>query len=196
MLAAADGHARNFSIAILAGGQYHATPLYDILSAHPVIGNKRGQIAPQRVKMAIGVRGTGGLRYRLADIRKRHWYAHATELHLQAGDVDKILQELADATDTAIDRVTAMLPHDFPAHVAEPVFAGLRAQRDRLAGQECRLPAGSQFDSRCAVTRPGRPEGQLPAWHTARRRLPKPSVTSSYHHEYFDNAAEAGVWWT
>jgi serine/threonine-protein kinase HipA len=48
LLAATDGHAKNFSIAHLPGSQYHATPLYDVLSAHPIIGTGKHQFAPQK----------------------------------------------------------------------------------------------------------------------------------------------------
>ena len=39
MLAAIDGHAKNFSIFLLPKGAYQLTPLYDILSAYPVLGH-------------------------------------------------------------------------------------------------------------------------------------------------------------
>jgi serine/threonine-protein kinase HipA len=139
MLAATDGHAKNFSIALLPGGEYRATPLYDILSAHPIIGGRRGQIAPQRARLAMGVRGSSGLHYRIADIRLRHWYTHAAETGLARHGVDEIIQELVDATDNAIDTAAAMLPTGFPPSVAEPIFAGLRAQRDKLVQQESGL---------------------------------------------------------
>ncbi|OZI20968.1 toxin HipA [Bordetella genomosp. 9] len=136
MLAATDGHAKNFSIALLAGGRYHATPLYDILSAHPIIGTRRAQLAPQRAKLAMGVKGASGLHYRLGEIRRRHWYTHAHEVGLDAASVDGIMQELIDATDPAIEHVAARLPRHFPARVAESIFAGLRAQRDKLLQQD------------------------------------------------------------
>ena len=41
VLAAIDGHAKNFSIAHLPGNTYRSTPLYDVLSAHPIIGTRR-----------------------------------------------------------------------------------------------------------------------------------------------------------
>lgn len=135
MLAATDGHAKNFSIALLAGGTYRATPLYDILSAHPIIGSKRGQIAPQRAKLAMGVKGSSGLHYRIAEIRRRHWHTHGREIHLDKKTVDGIIQELIEATDSAIGAATAMLPAGFPSHVADSIFMGLRAQRDKLAQQ-------------------------------------------------------------
>jgi serine/threonine-protein kinase HipA len=136
MLAATDGHAKNFSIALLAGSRYHATPLYDILSAHPIIGNKRAQLAPQRAKLAMGVKGSSGLHYRIADIRKRHWYTQAREAGLEPQTVDGIIRDLIEATEPAIEAAAAMLPPRFPAHVADSIFGGLRAQRDKLARQE------------------------------------------------------------
>lgn len=36
-LAAIDGHAKNFSLFVLPGGRYRMTPLYDVLSAWPLI---------------------------------------------------------------------------------------------------------------------------------------------------------------
>ena len=38
MLAAVDGHAKNFSIFHERGGSYRLTPFYDVLSAWPIIG--------------------------------------------------------------------------------------------------------------------------------------------------------------
>ncbi|MEY4580393.1 MAG: hypothetical protein RL701_5096, partial [Pseudomonadota bacterium] len=38
MLAATDGHAKNFSLHLLAQGRFRLTPLYDVLSAWPVAG--------------------------------------------------------------------------------------------------------------------------------------------------------------
>eukprot|EP00952_Eustigmatos_sp_NYUAD-ZCMA_P002991 13029-Eustigmatos_ZCMA.PRE.1 len=37
MLCATDGHAKNFSLAIGAQGSYRLTPLYDVLSAYPLL---------------------------------------------------------------------------------------------------------------------------------------------------------------
>ena len=39
MLCATDGHAKNFSFFIRPGGRYQLTPLYDVLSAYPVLSS-------------------------------------------------------------------------------------------------------------------------------------------------------------
>ena len=44
LLAAIDGHAKNFSIFIEPDGKYRLTPLYDIMSAYPLIAKKQLRI--------------------------------------------------------------------------------------------------------------------------------------------------------
>lgn len=44
LLAAPDGHAKNFSLFIDRGGAFGPTPLCDILSAWPVIGQRARQL--------------------------------------------------------------------------------------------------------------------------------------------------------
>jgi serine/threonine-protein kinase HipA len=44
LLAAPDGHAKNYSVFIERGGRFRMTPLYDIMSAYPVIGHGSGLI--------------------------------------------------------------------------------------------------------------------------------------------------------
>ena len=55
LLAAIDGHAKNFSIFIEPEGKYRLTPLYDIMSAYPLIAKK--QLQPQKIKMAMALKG-------------------------------------------------------------------------------------------------------------------------------------------
>ena len=38
MLCATDGHAKNFSLMLLPQGHYTLAPLYDVMSAYPVLG--------------------------------------------------------------------------------------------------------------------------------------------------------------
>jgi len=40
LMGASDGHAKNFSIFILAKGLFHLTPFYDVLSIFPVVDKK------------------------------------------------------------------------------------------------------------------------------------------------------------
>ncbi|HSV53952.1 MAG TPA: type II toxin-antitoxin system HipA family toxin, partial [Burkholderiaceae bacterium] len=72
IMAATDGHAKNFSIFLERGGGYRLTPLYDVLSAWPIIGNGPNQISPRRAKLAMALRGKN-VHYHLHEIHTRHW---------------------------------------------------------------------------------------------------------------------------
>ncbi|KMN50511.1 toxin HipA [Chromobacterium violaceum] len=132
LLAATDGHAKNFSLFHLPGGQYQATPLYDILSAHPIIGNGSGRIAPQKVKLAMAVRGRSN-HYLLERIRYGHWLAQARQVGLAPGQAARWIDELVEQTDGVVQTVAKELPADFPQDVADAIFQGMRRQRDKLA---------------------------------------------------------------
>jgi serine/threonine-protein kinase HipA len=133
LLAATDGHAKNFSIAHLPGSRYVATPLYDVLSAHPIIGRGRDQLAAQRASLAMAVRGRNA-HYRIAQIFPRHWIAQGQRVGFSVDEVEEMLTAVAQQTGRVIDEVGAQLPDDFPLDVAEAVFAGMRRQARILAG--------------------------------------------------------------
>lgn len=132
LLAATDGHAKNFSLFHLPGSRYRATPLYDVLSAHPIIGTGAGQVAPQRAKLAMAVRGSQNY-YHLQQIQRRHWMNHARLVGLGAGAAEAIIDELVAAVDGVVAAVYAQIPADYPMDVAEAILQGVKQQRDRLA---------------------------------------------------------------
>lgn len=51
LLAAPDGHAKNYSVFIERGGRFRLTPFYDIMSAYTVLGHSTGLIAPEKLKL-------------------------------------------------------------------------------------------------------------------------------------------------
>ncbi|MFT4173937.1 MAG: type II toxin-antitoxin system HipA family toxin [Rhodocyclaceae bacterium] len=133
LLAATDGHAKNFSITHLPQARYQATPLYDVLSAHPIIGRGRNHIAPQKARLAMAVRGRSN-HYLIERIEARHWVAQAQQVGLGQAAAEDILAEVAAAAPGAVDAVSRQLPAGFPADVADAVFAGMVRQAQRLAG--------------------------------------------------------------
>ncbi|MEX3813822.1 type II toxin-antitoxin system HipA family toxin [Paraburkholderia sp. BR13439] len=132
LLAATDGHAKNFSIAHLPGNRYEATPLYDVLSAHPIIGSGAGRLAAQKVKLAMAVRGKN-VHYLLNQIQRRHWVAEGQLVGFSATDVDALIDQLSAQTETVIDTVSSRLPPEFPLDVADAVFDGMRRFNRKLA---------------------------------------------------------------
>jgi serine/threonine-protein kinase HipA len=132
VLAATDGHAKNFSIALLPGGHYRATPIYDVLSAHPVIGNGKNQISPHKAKLAMAVRGSTNY-YLLDKIQRRHWISQARQVGFGALAAERLIEEVTESTESVIDTVCRLLPSDIPIDMAEAVFSGMRRQSAKLA---------------------------------------------------------------
>jgi serine/threonine-protein kinase HipA len=132
MLAAPDGHAKNFSLRIHAGGTYALTPIYDVLSAYPVLGKGHGQIAPQKLKLAMGVRRDTNMHYRVAEIRRPHWITTAKRNGI-GSEGEAIINELIARTPGAVATVQSQLPRGFPVAVAGPILDGLTRAAKRLA---------------------------------------------------------------
>ena len=125
LLAATDGHAKNFSIFLLRGGSYRMTPLYDVISAWPVIGRGPNQMAWQEARHAMAVHSKN-VHYELARIDTRHWLGLAQRSG--ADGVWEAMQVLVARVEHAIAAVQMRLPADFPERTGVAIFEGLRRQ--------------------------------------------------------------------
>lgn len=130
LLAAVDGHARNFSLFIGRGGAFRLTPLYDVISVHPILGHGRNRLAPEKARMAMAARGRGR-QYHWDRITRRHWLETSAATGM-AGEIHGILEELRGRVPNALAEVADGLPPDFPAAIADPVFRGIRKTAERL----------------------------------------------------------------
>jgi len=130
LLAATDGHGKNFSIFHQRGGSYRLTPLYDVLSAWPVIGHGRNELALERAKLAMAVRGGRRAHYRIAEITGRHWRDLAERVAV-AGLWTR-MQVLVGDIPAALERVGAKLPKEFPERVYTRIRAGTLDQVRRF----------------------------------------------------------------
>lgn len=122
LLAAIDGHAKNFSVFLLPGGRYHLTPLYDVLSAWPILDTGPHSLSYKKVKMAMAVRGDTA-HYRLAEILPRHWQAVAQRSGIPGLWSD--MQAMVGRVPQALDAVAAQLPRDFPQALASSIMTGV-----------------------------------------------------------------------
>ena len=129
LLAATDGHAKNFSIFLHRGGEYRMTPLYDVLSMWPIIGNGPNLVSPFKARLALALRAKNP-HYQLATIQTRHWRA----LALQTGVADAFdgMLALVGGAPSALQRVEHELPADFPEPLWLAVKAGVLAQCERF----------------------------------------------------------------
>ena len=76
MLAATDGHAKNFSLFHEASGIYRMTPIYDVTSMRPIIGEKANHLSWHDAKQAMAFRSANA-HYKLKEIYPRHFYSVA-----------------------------------------------------------------------------------------------------------------------
>lgn len=132
LLAAIDGHAKNFSIHHRRNG-FSLTPLYDVLSAWPFIGHGPRKLPLQDVKLAMALRGRRP-HYLLREIQPRHFERLAGSL----GDPEvwPAMQEMVERVPEALARVGKRLPDEFPARLWDRIARGVSDQRNRFAGAE------------------------------------------------------------
>lgn len=122
LLAATDGHAKNFSIQHRRGGRFALAPLYDVLSAWPIIGDGPNRVAYARARLAMGLKA-GNMHYRLRDVHARHWRQLADRC---GPGVWPRMLALATVSGEVLDRLAAELPADFPARTWHTIDAGVR----------------------------------------------------------------------
>jgi serine/threonine-protein kinase HipA len=129
MLSAPDGHAKNFSIHLLAQGRYRLTPLYDVMSILPAAGHGPNQFNWHRAKLAMAVSGKNR-HYLIKDIQRRHFNAMAQAI--LGVSAEPLIQDLLARTPAVIEQMYGSLPGGYPARVAEAILEGLRAAAQRL----------------------------------------------------------------
>lgn len=130
LMAAPDGHAKNFSISIGPKDSFWLTPIYDVMSAWPVIGTGANQFQWQKVKLAMALH-TKNTHYKISEIRRKHWNEVAKDNAIGA-DFEDVIQTIIDKTPAVISQVEGLLGADFPAEVAGRIFSGIRDQVELL----------------------------------------------------------------
>jgi serine/threonine-protein kinase HipA len=133
LLAAPDGHAKNFSLFLETNGRYKLTPLYDIMSAWPVIGDGPKQFQWQKVKLAMAVR-TKNAHYKMSTIQRRHWNEVA-KVNGMGVSFESVIERFIARTPIAIEAVAKRLSSGFPRVVSDAIFEGIRTQVKRLDQQ-------------------------------------------------------------
>ncbi|PKE29625.1 serine/threonine protein kinase [Rahnella sp. AA] len=129
MLAAIDGHAKNFSVYIEPGSAYRMTPLYDVMSAFPLM-HPQG-IPAKKAKMAMAVLGKNR-HFHWDRILPRHFGTTAQRVDFPQESVVRMMAEMKEKTPQVIKDVAALLPAGFPVKISEAIFAGLKSQASRL----------------------------------------------------------------
>jgi serine/threonine-protein kinase HipA len=125
LLAAIDGHAKNFSIRLAPGGRFRLTPLYDIMSGQPALD--ANQITRNRFKLAMSV--GDNRHYVVEQIQPRHFVQSADACGMPADAMHRIFEELLDTAPAAIETTLAHLPAEFPQGVVNSIVGGINARK-------------------------------------------------------------------
>lgn len=135
LLAASDGHAKNFSLFILPGGGYRLTPLYDILSCYPMLGGQG--LAKQDIKLAMALSSTGkGKKDNWLRIFPRHFLATAKSCGFDEKEMQSIMTEFYEKTPAVLAQVRAELPEGFPQKISDAILGGVGQCYSRLGRTE------------------------------------------------------------
>jgi serine/threonine-protein kinase HipA len=129
LLAAIDGHAKNFSIFLNPAGRYVLTPLYDVMSAYPVIEKKH--LALKKIRMAMGLKGES-VNYKWSEIRYRYWLSTAHACGFPPDKMNSIIDETLETMDVVLKECDQYITSDDIARVAIPIFEGMRHARDTI----------------------------------------------------------------
>jgi serine/threonine-protein kinase HipA len=136
LLAATDGHAKNFSIYLQRGDAYEMTPLYDILSMWPYFGDSHNQFKQRRAGLAMAIRSKN-THYLFHTIQARHW----RQLAMKNGGlaVWEAMLGLVERINEALAIVESELPPDFPARTWETISTGMKSEAKRFLSEASML---------------------------------------------------------
>lgn len=123
LLAAIDGHAKNFSVFLTPEG-YGLTPIYDVMSAEPY------PELSHKIKLVMAVGDSQD--YRLTRIRPEHFYETGRKGGLSKDDLDEIFSQLEERLDDAIAEAGDLAAKcGMPQETSEPILEGIK-ERARL----------------------------------------------------------------
>ena len=126
LLAAIDGHAKNFSVFLHPGGGFQLTPLYDVMSAQHLFDLK--QIQRKQLKLAMSVGNNN--HYHVHEIQVRHYYQTAKKAGVPDSMVETALGQIAEDLPAAIENASAALPKGFPTELRDSVAEGALKRRE------------------------------------------------------------------
>lgn len=127
LLAATDGHAKNFSVFLVPGG-FSLTPLYDIVSAQPSLDAKQIRLNKMKLAMAVG----SNRHYRIDSISTRNFLQTAKKAGLSRDTALKVIDDLVRRGGPALELVLAGLPRGFPSGIADSIANGFRTRLGQL----------------------------------------------------------------
>lgn len=128
LIGATDGHAKNFSLGLLAGGRFRMTPLYDVLTVQRTVDAR--QIEKKDFKLAMRMGNSN--HYKVGDIIGRHIMETGLASGLSRDAVASVFEEIHGQVDDAIAATYADLPDGFPTSILDAIAAAMAERLKRL----------------------------------------------------------------
>lgn len=128
LIGATDGHAKNFSIQLRPKASFALAPLYDIISAQPIVDE--GRITHNQYKLAMSVGDQN--RYQIMRISRRHFEQTAEAGGLPKGTLDAVCEELETDIPRAIEEMSRLADNTVPAALIESIENGVRGRQAAL----------------------------------------------------------------
>lgn len=136
LMAATDGHAKNYSIFLQPRDSYVMTPLYDLLSMWPYFGDGPHRFDRRQAGLAMALRAKNA-HYKLETIQPRHWH-HLAMKHGGPAVWDA-MRAMVEGVEAAVATVEQKLPEGFPGRTWETIAKGMRAEAKRFAKGAARV---------------------------------------------------------
>lgn len=130
LLAASDGHAKNYSIFLPPTGGFRMTPLYDVMSFQPIID--AGQLQERRLRVALSVGKKK--HYGVPEITPRHFKETAEICNFSAKAMEEIFQSIIYTTHFAMEKTISEMPEGFPEQLATSIVNGVKGRLEIMKG--------------------------------------------------------------
>ncbi|WP_310622353.1 type II toxin-antitoxin system HipA family toxin [Flexibacterium corallicola] len=129
LIGATDGHAKNFSIALMPGGGFRLTPFYDVLSLQPMLDQRRIARKDFRLAMRVGT----SKHYKIEKIFPRHFIETGAACGHSKTVVQGLLADIHATALPALQQTIAELPSGFPSRLTQSLLNGVSIRLARLA---------------------------------------------------------------
>ncbi|SDX08639.1 type II toxin-antitoxin system HipA family toxin [Roseicitreum antarcticum] len=132
LIGATDGHAKNFSIALMPGGRFTMAPLYDVLTLQPSLDAGHLQSKDMKLAMRVG----NSRHYKVADILGRHFVETGVAAGLSRPQVGQVFEDIQEKAGQAFATALSEMPASFPAGLFDAVKRGFDHRVTRLFSQK------------------------------------------------------------
>lgn len=132
LIGATDGHAKNFSIALMPGGRFTMTPLYDVLTVQPLLDAGQLQIKDMKLAMRVGK----GRHYKVSEIQGRHFVETGLAAGFSREQVVQVFEDVRARARHAFEVAVAGMPPSFPGGLCDSVRRGFEQRVLRLTARE------------------------------------------------------------